>query len=67
MSLSAHRRHLALAAALAAIAIIAACDSPSPTQPQLRTTRKAAQPKVLGDTSQCTHGWDIVQGWYVCR
>ena len=60
--------------ALAAIAVVAACDtrptepSPTPTPSQVRVqTLGTAGAATLGDTTQCRSGWVIINGRYVCN
>jgi len=56
--------------ALAAIAVVAACDTrptePTPSQARVQTLGTAGA-ATLGDTTQCRSGWVIINGRYVCN
>ena len=58
-------RTVVMAVAAAAIASLAACDT-TVTSPELKANvlRPAS---IQGDTLECTRGWHIVNGWYVCN
>ena len=58
-------RCIAVSLALVGAALIAACDTP--TQPQPRAARVTQFAKIDGDTTLCTHGWQVVQGAYQCN